>query len=150
MTKAAICAHCWDIVSPRRAWRTDRSWRWCECDHTAVRWRDGNRGLLEVTSTHGPTGVRVLGLNNAFLEAAIATGVTMDAEEWRLLHSASTELVEPYYLFHKDRRACWALVCAVGQSSDVTFVDYFEAIAASRPPTPAVVPAGQHETEERR
>jgi len=126
VTKVALCANCWDIVSPRRAWKTDRSWRWCECDHTAVRWRDGNRGLLEVTSSHGPTGVRILGLNNSFLEPAVNVGHALKDEEWRVLHQDACRLLEPYYLFHTDKRACWALVVAVGGSGDVTFVPYAE------------------------
>lgn len=124
MTKAAFCIACSDIVSPRRAWETDRSWRWCECKHAATRWRDGARGLIEVTSLHGPEGVRVLGLNNSFLVAAVKHGGDADWERWRALHAVSCSDIEPRYLFHTDRRACWALVVAVGESGDVTFVQY--------------------------
>jgi hypothetical protein len=130
MTKAAICVHCWDIVSPRRDWRIDRSWRWCECDHMAVRWRDGGRGLLEVSACHGPESVRVIGINNQFLESAILghpEGRGYTADEWRDLHRESCEAVDPYYLFHADNRACWALVVRVGESGDVTFVPYPDA-----------------------
>jgi hypothetical protein len=72
MTKAALCVACTDIVSPRRAWETDRRWRWCECDETGARWRDGTKGLLEVTSLRGSAGVRVIGINNLFLQAAVS------------------------------------------------------------------------------
>jgi hypothetical protein len=136
MTKAAICVACSDIISPRRAWKTDRSWRWCECDHTGVRWRDGDRGLLEVTSFHGPAGVRVLGISNLFLHRAVADpeargGLT--DEEWRELHHACAEHVEPHYLFHEDRRACWALIVRVGESGDVTFVDHGDVSPPTHP-----------------
>jgi hypothetical protein len=127
MTKAALCVHCSDIVSPHRYWQADRLWRWCECDSVGVRWRDGERGLLEVTALHGPEGVRVIGINNQFLVAAVQTGSTMTADEWRVLHDASTEMVDPHYLFHKERRACWALVVRVGESGDVTFVPFPDA-----------------------
>lgn len=126
MTKAAVCIACMDIVSPRRAWRTDRSWRWCECDHTGVRWRDGDRGLLEVTSLHGPDGVRVLGLNNLFLLEALRTSGEGN-DGWRAWHEATCEQVEPHYLFHKDKRNCWALIVRVGASGDVTFIEYPDA-----------------------
>jgi hypothetical protein len=125
MTKAALCVACWDIVSPRRAWQTDRSWRWCECGHTGVRWRDGAKGLVEVTSLHGAEGVHVLGLNNLFLTSAIQmsrAGLTF--EEWRHLHELTSERVEPHYLFHADKRNCWALVVRPSESSDVSFIEY--------------------------
>ena len=132
MTKAALCVDCFDIVSPRRAWQVDRSWRWCECENTAVRWRDGAKGLIEVTSLHGPDGVRVLGLSNLFLERAVqdpqSRGGLM-AQDWRELHDACAKHIEPHYLFHADNRACWALVVRVGESGDVTFVPYGQAQA---------------------
>lgn len=140
MTKVAICTHCWDIVSPLRDWQTDRSWRWCQCEHMAVRWRDGRAGLVEVTATHGPQHVRVIGLNNSFLEAAINIGPSMGAEEWRILHDSSTELVEPHYLFHKDRRACWALVVRPNESGDITFVDYADARWPKEPAAAGAAP----------
>jgi hypothetical protein len=126
MTKAAICTACWDIVSPRRDWQTERSWRWCECDHVGVRWRDGALGLLEVASLHGADGVRVLGLNNRFLSEAMRTR-DVDAAGWRAWHEATCEQVEPHYLFHKDKRNCWALVVHPGESGDVFLMDYGDA-----------------------
>jgi hypothetical protein len=125
VTKAALCTHCFDIIAPFRDWQTNREWRWCQCDHMGVRWREGARGLIEVTAMHGEQHVRVIGLNNSFLEAAVQMTLTND--EWRMLHDASVDAVEPHYLFHKDRRACWALVVRAGESGDVTFVDWAEA-----------------------
>jgi hypothetical protein len=132
MTKAVICVHCSDIVSPRRDWQADRSWRWCECDHAGVRWRDGARGLLEVTAVHGPDYVRVLGINNLFLQAAVsANPYSTDGgrtfEQWRALHDLACDRVETNYLFHRGKRNCWALVVRVGESGDVTFIDYADA-----------------------
>lgn len=123
MTKAALCMHCSDIISPYRDWQTNRAWRWCQCQHAATRWADGDRGLVEVTAVHGPDFVRVIGLNNAFLEAAASpSGAVFTTEEWRRLHTACAGVVAPHYLFHKDQRDCWALVVAVGGSGDITFV----------------------------
>lgn len=126
MTKAAVCVACSDIVAPHRDWQTDRRWRWCECTRTGVRWVDGTRGLLEVTSAHGPDGVRVLGLHNTFLEAAVQGHWA--PEEWQQLHIEATTLVDRHYLFHADRRACWALVVRVGDTGDVAFVPYTDAV----------------------
>jgi hypothetical protein len=122
VTKAVLCMHCSDLVSPYRDWQTDRRWRWCQCEHAAVRWVDGARGLLEITAVHGPEHVRVLGLNNTFLVAAVAgarTGV-----QWRDLHERTCAAAGPGYLFSMENRDCWALVVAVGESGDVTFVPY--------------------------
>jgi hypothetical protein len=132
VTKAALCVHCSDIVSPHRDWQTNRDWRWCECGHAAVRWRDGARGLIEVTALHGSDHVRVLGINNLFLTAAVSTNPYSEdgrrnEKQWRALHELACERVEPNYLFHKDRRNCWVLVVRVGESGDVTFVPYAEA-----------------------
>lgn len=123
MTKAVLCTDCFDIVAPYRDWQTNQSWRWCQCDHTGTRWRDGTRGELEVTSQRGPDGVRVLGLNNSFLEHAVRA-LPRSPEEWRLLHQAAADSVPPNYLFHADQRACWALVVAVGESGDVHWLPY--------------------------
>lgn len=129
MTKAAICTHCWDIVSPHRDWTTNRAWRWCACQHAATRWRDGNQGLLEVSALHGQDFVRVLGLNNSFLMAAFELPKPMSDPWWRNFHHLSTDSVASSYLFHKDRRDCWALLTRVGESGDVFWVDHNEVYA---------------------
>jgi hypothetical protein len=124
VTKAAICTHCSDIVTPYRNWQTNRAWRWCECDHMGVRWDDGARGLIEVTALHGPDHVRVIGLNNMFLTAAVRDGSRATAEQWRQLHAECARRVEPNYLFHADRRDCWALVVRTDESGDIAFVPF--------------------------
>lgn len=132
MTKAAICVHCSDILAPLRNWETDRSWRWCQCDHSGVRWADGARGLIEVTSMHGPDHVRVLGINNDFLGLAVGARLA-DAAAWRALHKLTCTEVGSNYLFHEANRNCWALIVRPGESGDVTFVDW----VAARYPQPA-------------
>lgn len=129
MTKAALCTVCADIVSPHRAWQTDRTWRHCECGQMGVRWRDGDRGLLDVTAVHGPDTILVLGLNNMFLGAALQDAASTP-RDWRDLHTATCEQVEPNYLFHVDRRNCWALLTRVGDSGDIIYVDQAEVDAA--------------------
>jgi len=140
VTKAALCITCSDIVSPYRddgglvVGAEPGSWRWCQCTETGVRWRDGARGLVEVTSLHGPAQVRVIGINNMFLGLAVTSppdGSSRTGEQWRALHQFACERVEPNYLFHADNRACWALVVRVGESGDVFFMPYAEARAAA-------------------
>jgi hypothetical protein len=134
--KAAVCVRCVDLVAPIAAWKTNRSWRWCQCDQTGVRWLDGRLGLLEVTAHGGPNDVRILGLNNAFLQPAVAgirsfmTGDDED-EEWRILHDLVCEKTPSNYLFSESRRECWAIVFAVGETGDVTFVDWMTARAST-------------------
>jgi hypothetical protein len=128
VTKAMLCTECIDIVAPSRDWQTSRAWRWCECGAAGVRWRDGTAGLLEVTSTGGRAHVRVLGINNTFLRLAVARPPA-DAEGWRALHQLTCAEVESHYLFHAERRACWALIVRPGESGDVIFVDYTDAKA---------------------
>lgn len=137
MTKAALCTHCYDIVAPHREWKTNRSWRWCECEHMGVRWRDGDQGLIEVTAMHGKEHVRILGLNNHFLIRAVDRPPA-DGTAWRQAHEASCNAAAGTgYLFGSDRRGCWALVVRVGESGDVSFVNYSEAVQ-SKPADPEV------------
>ncbi len=137
MTKAVICTHCMDILAPYRDWQTNRGWRWCQCGHAASRWRDGARGLLEVTALHGPQYVRVLGLMNSFLEAAVAGRPWGEPEsvheEWRLLHDQACEDVPEHYLFNESKRQCWAVVIRPNETGDVTFVDYADAANDTTP-----------------
>lgn len=127
MTKAAMCTTCGQIVGPRPR---DREWTWCAdpCAHTAVRWRDGARGLLEVTSLHGPDGVVVIGLHNGFI-AELAERDIVSPEWWRNLHDRVTAEHSDGYLFHRNNRDCWAVLVRPGQSSDVFFMPYAEAWA---------------------
>ena len=128
--KALLCGGGCDIKETKREWRTDRSWRWCQCGESAVRWRDGDAGLLEVTSAGGRQHVRVLGINNAYLGLAVNHPPAI-AAGWRELHHVTCAEIAPHYLFHADRRDCWALVVRPGESGDITFVEYAEATAGS-------------------
>ena len=128
VTKAVLCRACADVVAPYRSWATDRRWRWCQCTAVGTRWVDGGRGMLEVSAAGGPDGVRVLGLNNLFLHLAAADDTDVlyprTARQWRVAHEVTCREVEPGYLFHAQRRDCWAVVVRVGDSADVVFVDY--------------------------
>lgn len=116
--KVLVCMDCSDIVAP---YREDGKWRRCQCGRSAVTWTSGNQGLLLLSHKYNRSKVRVLGLNNAFFITALEGGIT-SAETWRMIHQASIEEVEPHYLFHKNNRACWACVIAVGETGDVTFI----------------------------
>lgn len=126
MTKAAMCLTCGQIIGPRPRWQEDRAWMWCAdpCAHTAVRWRDGGKGHLEVTALHGEGDVAVIGLHNGFV-ACLADG--LDHAGWRRAHERVTQA--PGYLFDSSRRDCWAVLIRPGQSNDVFFMPYSEAWA---------------------
>lgn len=121
-----MCTTCGQIIGPRPRHADWSIWTWCAdpCSHSAVRWRDGAKGLLEVTSLHGPEGVVVIGMHNAFVGALAAKP---DHEGWRRVHDRVT--TAPGYLFDKSMRDCWAVLTRVGQSNDVFFVEYGEAWA---------------------
>ena len=126
--KASLCLSCTDILAPYGDWQTNRAWRWCQCSRVGVRWQDGAKGLLEVTSMDGPDMVRVLGLNNQVLLMASNPGLAPRShEEWRTVHQVTCREVEPHYLFHEAKRDCWALLIRPGETGDVTLVDYPEA-----------------------
>jgi hypothetical protein len=131
VTKALICLACVDVVTP---YRSGQRWRWCQCGQAAVRWRNPERGLIDVTTVGGPRMIRVLGLNNQFLEDAVTAGIRTPAaaDHWQDLHQRHTTEVPHHYLFHAYRRGCWAVVIAVGETGDVQFVD--PATVAGWPP----------------
>lgn len=129
--KAALCVSCTDILAPYGDWQINREWRWCQCRRVGVRWRDGAKGLLEVTSMEGPDYVRVLGINNQVLVMACDPGLSPRSHaEWRTVHEVTCREVEPFYLFHEDKRNCWALLIRPGETGDVTLVDYAAVKAA--------------------
>lgn len=137
MTKAVFCLSCGDIVAPYRNWQANRDWRWCQCDKMGVRWRDGAKGHLEVSHQYGASQLRVIGLNNSFLE--IGGGLSSRApspsnsEEWRTLHEMSAKGCDEYYLFHEKNRNCWALIVRVGESGDVYWIEYAAARSGDLP-----------------
>ncbi len=138
MTKAAICVRCSDILAPYA--ETTRGWRWCACGTTATRWRDPAAGRLDITSTLGVEYVRVLGLANPFLTAAVQGRPYGDREaideEWRLLHDRVCEDIPGNYLFSEGRRHCWAIVLRPGETGDVRYIEHND-VDFFRPP-PAI------------
>lgn len=126
MTKAAMCLTCGQIIGPRPRQADWSIWTWCAkpCMHSAVRWRDGQAGVLEVTSLHGKEDVVVVGLHNGMFGALSKSTFEnpLSDAEWRAAHALCTNA--PGYLFDKSRRECWAALVRVGESNDVWFVEY--------------------------
>ena len=119
MTKAIICTACNQVVGPRS--NGSKQWNFCSppCMHSGVRWRDPQKGHLEVTSLHGPHGVLIIGLHNGMLHTAMSRHTD---EQWREIHTDLTKA--PGYLFDESKRACWAVALKVGDSNDVWFEPY--------------------------
>lgn len=118
--KALYCMRCGTIASPH----PDGAWRVCDCRCTAIRWTDAAVGHSEVWTCIDPAQyVRVIGLNNLVLTMSgdavkrLAKGDT--DEGWRQIHETSTELVGDNYLFHRNRRNCWAVIFTPGETGDV-------------------------------
>lgn len=124
--KAAFCVTCCDIIAAWRDWRTNRAWRWCQCEQAGLRWVDGDRGRLEVTSRTGRGGVRVIGLNNQFLLGGIRQPPA-DSAGWREMHTDTARRVGRGFLFHMLNRNCWAVIVRPGESADVTYVEFAQA-----------------------
>lgn len=116
--KALVCLSCSTIRSPR----TDKTWTPCDCGQASIRWADPQAGLAQVWAAD-PFYVRVLGLNNDILAYPVVHGVGLSGGDatWRRLHKTTCEQSDGY-LFHTDRRNCWAVLTWPGETSDVTFV----------------------------
>lgn len=130
---ALFCCACHDVVAPRR-WRDGPQWRWCECCHAGIR-RAGDG--IEVTALGGPFAVRVLGLDDSFLAAAVATppgGYGAD-QAWRKMHACAAAAADPACPFHSSSRDCWAVIIRPGDdgAAGVTFVDYCAVPGSARP-----------------
>lgn len=114
--KAMLCLECSDILAP---YLENGRWRYCACGSSAMRWTDGRAGKAEVSNFNG-NGPLIIGLDNAFLSAGVR-GRHLSAAAWRGLHAGTTESVEKHYLFHRERRDCWALIVHPGDTGDVTW-----------------------------
>lgn len=121
--KALLCAKCHDIraLDPTGAWTT------CRCGRVSARWIDPHRGTVSVRAAEQDRAYpRILGLNNAFLVPALEGPSHAEMvkaggqwEAWRRRHADATNA--PGYIFDKDKRACWACIIRVGETSDVSW-----------------------------
>lgn len=121
--KALLCLACVDVVAPHRDWRTNRDWRWCQCGQSGVRWRNGDTGIVEVTSTTDREYIRVVGFNNLMLVAGAADRPRITDQQWRDLHDETCRNVPANYLFHPTHRNCWTVIMRPGETSDTIYVD---------------------------
>lgn len=140
--KALICCICMDIrgLDPSRKWTT------CRCGNVSARWVDTGPGHVEVRA-QDKEAVRMLGLNNAFLEPALTAGVhDRDCEAWASLHKLATKA--PGFLFDEKWRGCWAVVYSVGETGDTKWHSSVEdtlpppsSAATERAPAPPTDPS---------
>lgn len=120
MTKAMFCIECTDIIAPYSNTNYG-ALRWCQCGATAARWLTREGKLEVVRSNPAMRWPFVIGLDNAFLTYGVRN--KMMAEGWRDLHERTTREVPDNYLFHRERRDCWALLVRQGESGDVTYTE---------------------------
>lgn len=116
--KALFCANCNDIRAPNPI---NGVWSFCSCEKSAIRWVDGSHGRAEVKAIDKSM-VRVIGIDNTFLQFAFHDSVHTDAE-WRDLHIMETNRAVGY-LFHVSRRNCGMVIFRVGETSDVTWANW--------------------------
>lgn len=89
-------------------------WVVCQCGSSAVRWEDPKAGKL-VVAARDRSAVHGLGLNNDLLIRALAAPGQM-WEDYRNWHDIATDA--PGYVFDKSRASCWAVIFAIGSTSD--------------------------------
>lgn len=116
--KVLLCGECSAMVSGP----SNGSWRWCDCGNAAIRWIDAVRGIVEVWADVREL-VRVIGFNNHMLELAYRPGGSLGDEMWRTLHAHTAHVIPERYLFHEDKRACWAVIFRPGETSDSRYAD---------------------------
>jgi hypothetical protein len=80
--------------------------------------------------------VRLLGLHNGVLAHPQIIGTFLPDATWRHIHEVTCRHNSDGYLFHAERRNCWAVVTWPGESSDVTLCE----------PPPVGVRRGERET----
>lgn len=111
--KILFCAKCFTMRS-----FGENNWIFCDCRRIAARWIDANKGTVDVLATD-KTKAFVIGMNNNFLRGAIDINNRpgLNDLKWQELHNKSTDAQN--FLFDKAKRACWACIIKVGESSDV-------------------------------
>lgn len=118
--KVLYCMDCFSIHSPDPS---PNKVRFCDCGQASVRWINPTGGQLEVRAQRLDK-VRVIGLNNQMLLAAHhADGdpiVTGDWK-WKELHELTSKNAQGY-LFHEERRNCWAVIIGQHESGDITWL----------------------------
>lgn len=115
--KALFCAKCHDLHSPN----PDGSWTFCRCEQSAMRWVDAFRGIANVKALDRSM-VRVIGIDNAFLQFAFQDSRHSDTE-WRDFHSLETNRAAGF-LFHTSRRNCGMVIFQVGETNDVSWEEW--------------------------
>lgn len=113
--KALLCGLCFDIrgLAPNLAPVT------CSCGNVSARWEDIAAGTVKVRA-RSRSHARIIGMHNRFLQAAFATASAPGNLYWRVLHDQIEESSEGY-IFAAEKRACWAAIFEVGETSDVSW-----------------------------
>lgn len=111
-----MCGSCGDF----RALSPDRGeWVTCRCGNLSGHWVDGERGIAEFKARDRPKAF-VLGLNNHLLMPALRGQLGM-FQDFREAHERATDA--PNHVFDKSRCGCWAVIFAIGRTSDTSFVE---------------------------
>lgn len=112
--KVIVCGKCHDVRALR-----DRPVR-CECGNVTGWWVDGRTGTAQVAA-HDRDKAKIMGIMNGLFRFAFAAYDYSD-ERWREKHLELAAAARGY-LFHETKRACPVVICAVGNSVDVSWAD---------------------------
>jgi hypothetical protein len=113
--KVMMCGKCMDV----RGMPSNGEWVKCECGNVEARWSDPISGRVRLKAKDRKW-ARVIGLNNEFLLNEFRFGAEFSDEQWRKLHKDS-EADALGYVFHTNKRDCWACVIQVGETSDISW-----------------------------
>jgi len=118
--KVLLCTLCIDM----RALDPDGSWVQCRCGNSGARWLDPEKGSVRCRAKDRSK-LRIVGLNNKFLVEGCRGPTYEDLKVtdrwtwWRKLHDAATKAEG--FIFDKDKRACWAAIIKVGDTTDINW-----------------------------
>lgn len=115
--KLLLCGSCNDI----RGLDPTGAATFCRCGNIEARWEDPHRGTVRVKAHKDRDSVRFIGLNNSFIRL-VYDAPRHDHQHHKESHNLACDMAQGY-LFHKEKRNCWAVVTRVGESNDIRWED---------------------------
>jgi hypothetical protein len=114
--KIMYCMACGEMRSPEK---TGKEFRECGCGNMRVKWLDPQRGRLLILAKNLDV-ARVIGMNNQMFGLSAEPSPPSDAQ-WREFHELMCKGADGY-IFHAEKRNCWACVVRAGDTTDITWI----------------------------
>jgi hypothetical protein len=119
--KLVYCLECGDIFSPGGSVRGDGSQedrpKRCRCGYAVAKWKDPVRGILHIASRGGASLIRVLGINNRWLE--IVTSLAPEDQLHRYWNVKTSEEADGYLFKSRNCPIIMAGVNELTRSGDI-------------------------------